>query len=657
MSTNYDARAAAHLASRDAETRLSVVISRLRLATFIPGTVCLVWALARDVAVVPLVAGIVLLLVFAVLVGWHARVDERAAWYDALRIVNLHALARIGRAWDHLPAAEAPLPAVRSPTRAEDEGNNAAGPPGQQRAVPEDRNRQPPGDGQDDREQPTNLDQHPYANDLDLFGRASLMQWLGPAATAAGTGTLQDWLLHPAAPAVVRARQLSVLELAPAFEWRERLGAHGRLAAGVRPAELEHFLTWAEGPGAFTPRRARLLRVAVLSLLVMIWLLITLYAAGWIAGAFWLIPMVAAMVLSFVTAGQVHREINRAGSGQHAFARYAALFAHAMEAPANARHLQEIRSRLAAAGWAATACMRRLNRILGFSQFRISGGIVHFFVHALTLWDFHVFFALDNWRSRVGSHVRGWMEALGELDALSAFAHIKADNPGWHLPDIIETGTTFLARDLGHPLIPDDRRVGNDVQVGPPGTLLLITGSNMSGKSTLLRAIGLNAVLAQAGAPVCATSLQLSPINLETSIRIQDSLEHGLSYFMAALARLKGVVDRSQRAALAGDGRTVLYLLDEILQGTNTAERSIAVRGVARHLLNAGAIGVMTTHDLGLAGEEPLNTAATLVHFTEIVEQDGKMMFDYRLRPGLATSRNALRLMQLIGIHLEPDPG
>jgi len=245
------------------------------------------------------------------------------------------------------------------------------------------------------------------------------------------------------------------------------------------------------------------------------------------------------------------------------------------------------------------------------------------------------------------------MEALGELDALCAFAQVKADNQGWAMPDLVETETVFTGRDLGHPLISDERRVGNDVTVGPPGTLLLITGSNMSGKSTLLRAIGLNAVLAQAGAPACAASLRLPPVDLETSIRVQDSLEHGLSYFMAALARLKGVVDRSQPVARTRTGRTVLYLLDEILQGTNTAERAIAVRGVARHLLGAGAIGVMTTHDLGLAEEEPLNTAAQLVHFTEIVDPGGGMTFDYRLRPGLATSRNALRLMHLIGINLE----
>jgi DNA mismatch repair ATPase MutS len=178
---------------------------------------------------------------------------------------------------------------------------------------------------------------------------------------------------------------------------------------------------------------------------------------------------------------------------------------------------------------------------------------------------------------------------------------------------------------------------------------VLVTGSNMSGKSTLLRAMGLNIVMAHAGACVCATRMSLPESDLQTSIRVQDSLERGLSYFMAALARLKGVVDAAQHER---EGRVMVFLLDEILQGTNSIERSIAVRAVTRHLLEAGAIGAMTTHDLNLAEEEPLKSAAGFLHFSETLDPDGTMRFDYRLKPGLATSRNALRLMKLIGIDL-----
>lgn len=606
MIARYEARAAAHAASRERERRLSARIARFRLATFLPGAACVLWAVTRGGSPFVLAAGAALLMAFAVLVFWHARVDERVAWFDALHAVNVVALARIGRAWDLLPPAEPP---------------------------------------------PVDLEQHPYAQDLDVFGRASLMQWLGPAASVSGTGTLHAWLLGPAGPDEVRARQQAVAALSPALDWREAFGAHGRMASGVRADELASFISWAQGEGSFTSGATRALRIAVPALTASIWILMALNATGFAPQGLWMIPVTIGVVLSFATAARIQGEFDRAGAGQHAFARYADLFTHATAAPAGAPLLSAIHARLTASGSSAPRCMRRLNRILGFAQLRTGAAILHFPVQALTLWDFHVFFALDTWRRRVGTHVRDWLRALGELDALNALAQIKADNPSWCLPEIVAPADPaqkrYAAEGLGHPLIPDDRRVGNDVVVGPPGTLLLITGSNMSGKSTLLRAIGLNAVLAQAGAPVCARTLALPPLDLETSIRVHDSLERGLSYFMAALARLKGVVDRSHGPR---EGWAVLYLLDEILQGTNTAERAVAVRGVARHLLDAGAIGVMTTHDLAIAAEEPLNRAAQLVHFTETVDEHGGMSFDYRLRPGLATSRNALRLMRLIGI-------
>jgi DNA mismatch repair ATPase MutS len=296
--------------------------------------------------------------------------------------------------------------------------------------------------------------------------------------------------------------------------------------------------------------------------------------------------------------------------------------------------------------------MRRLDRILGCASLRSGAPILHAVIQSTTLWDFWVLFALERWRRDAGAHVRDWLDALADIDALSVLAGLRHDNPGWALPDIVDE-PLFAAEALGHPLLPSAHRVPNDVVVGPPGSILLVTGSNMSGKSTLLRAIGLSAVLAHAGSCVCAARLRMPVVNLQTSIRVQDSLALGLSYFMAALARLKAVVDAAERH---DDRRVLLYLLDEILQGTNSAERSIAVRAVARHLLDAGAIGAMTTHDLTLAEQDPLKSHARLVHFTETVDSAGAMAFDYRLRPGLATSRNALRLMQLIGIEVSESP-
>jgi hypothetical protein len=599
----YEQNAARHAARRDGEARTSKLISRLRLATFLPGAACIVWMLARGFIPPLLIIAVVLIAAFGVLVVRHARVEERLAWYEALRSVNIRNAARVARDWEALPPAEAP-----------------AG---------------------------VDLAHHPYAIDLDLFGRASLSQWLGPAATVGGGQALASWLLQPAARAEILRRQQAIEELAPMDEWREQFAARGILASGALVSHIDMFLKWAEGDNPLG-RGAPAVRAAVVTITTAIWLLILLQITGVAPGAFWLIPLLAGMVLSYALVVPLTTAFERAGGGQQALGRYAGIFEDAVAAPSSAPLLAELRQRLSADGALAPDCMRRLNHILGFAELRRGAAIFHFPIQALTLWDFWVFFALDRWRLTTGRRVRVWLQAVGELDALALLASARRDNPDWCLPDI-SPDPHIEAVAAAHPLIPDVRRVSNDVTVGPPGTLLLITGSNMSGKSTLLRAIGLNVVLGQAGGPVCAARFNMPESDLQTSIRVQDSLELGLSYFMAALARLKRVVDAAEHER---PGRVLVYLLDEILQGTNSVERSLAVRAVARHLLDAGAIGAMTTHDLSLAGEEPLKTTARLVHFSETVDEQGTMRFDYRLRPGLATSRNALRLMQMIGIDI-----
>ncbi|HJU76124.1 MAG TPA: hypothetical protein VJ717_20455, partial [Gemmatimonadaceae bacterium] len=427
----------------------------------------------------------------------------------------------------------------------------------------------------------------------------------------------------------------------------ERLAAHGTMAATARQDDIARFLSWAEGDPPFGAR-TRLVKIASLAITGTLWVTIVLHAAHLTATAWWGLPLIAGVILSFATVSQVHDAFERAGGADRALSRYTGLFEHATAMQFATPALQQLQRRLTAGGLSAPVCMRRLDRLVGFAQLRSGAALLHFPIQALTLWDFHVLFALERWRRSAGPRLRDWFRALAELDALAVLAAPRDENPDWGTPQISDD-PVFAARHIGHPLIPNDRRVSNDVEVGPPGTLLLVTGSNMSGKSTLLRAIGVNAVLAQAGTSVCAAQLRMPPVDLQTSVSVHDSLERGLSYFMAALARLKAVIDAAEHER---PGRILMYLLDEILQGTNSIERGIAVRAVARHLLNARAIGAMTTHDLSLAGEEPLSSAARLVHFTETVDEAGAMRFDYTLRPGLATSRNALRLMQLIGIDL-----
>ncbi|MCA1563354.1 MAG: hypothetical protein LC804_24905 [Acidobacteria bacterium] len=365
-----------------------------------------------------------------------------------------------------------------------------------------------------------------------------------------------------------------------------------------------------------------------------------------------LAPIFAGVVLSFALAGRIHAAFDRAFSGQRVFEHYARMFALVTSGSFGAPLLAAQRSSLRLGGMAADQQMLRLHRIMSSADLRFSAGLLYFLVQAFTLWDLHVGVALERWRQRAGCHAREWMSALGVVDALASLAALRHDQPGWVFPEIVENARPHIrATGLGHPLIADAARVANDVEIGPPGTVLLVTGSNMSGKSTLLRAIGLNLVLAQAGGPVCASWLQVPAADLHTSMRVQDSLELGLSYFMAALARLKALLQTAREARARG--RPFVFLLDEILQGTNSAERQVAVRLVVERLLADEAIGAITTHDLTLAQTKELTTAARLVHFSETIAEGrggSRMSFDYTLRPGLATSRNALALMRMIGI-------
>jgi DNA mismatch repair ATPase MutS len=263
-----------------------------------------------------------------------------------------------------------------------------------------------------------------------------------------------------------------------------------------------------------------------------------------------------------------------------------------------------------------------------------------------TLWPIQIAFAIEAWRSRHGAAVAGWLERLGELEALVALGTYTVEHPGDALPSLVEDAPLFHACAIGHPLLPVARCVRNDVTLDASAPVLVVSGSNMSGKSTLLRAVGVNAVLALAGAPVRAASLRISPLAIGASIRTLDSLREGTSRFYAEITRIRQLVD------LAEGPRPLLFLLDEILHGTNSHDRRIGAEAIVRGLVRHGAIGLVTTHDLALAviADDP-TVRARNVHFADHIE-DARMVFDYRMRDGIVTHSNALALMRAVGLEV-----
>jgi DNA mismatch repair ATPase MutS len=276
-------------------------------------------------------------------------------------------------------------------------------------------------------------------------------------------------------------------------------------------------------------------------------------------------------------------------------------------------------------------------------------GLFHFFINPFLLWDLHVLRGLERWNREVGRKSEAWFRALGELEALASLATLAHGDPAATFPEIADATEALSATSLAHPLIPPATRVANDVALRGPGTALVVTGSNMAGKSTLLRAVGLNVALAQAGGPVCAGALRVPRVRLRASMRAEDSLQRGASYFHAELSKLKGVLADAEAAP------PILFLLDELLRGTNARARHVGGRAVVLHLLARGATGLVATHDVALSRlADELPDKVDNAHFTDVVV-DGEMRFDYRLRPGVVRTSNALRLLALAGVDVAPD--
>jgi hypothetical protein len=494
------------------------------------------------------------------------------------------------------------------------------------------------------------------ADDLDLFGHASLFHLLNLANTPVGVRTLRDWLLEPAAPDEIPRRQQAAVELAPHLELRQELIFQGRLLED-RGAAMDRFVAWAEGGPWLATRPWLEWLCRGLSATMAADLVLTFAGAvpAEPGGVAFVVVLFLNILVIATFGGRVHNIFSPLGLRRGESQRYMRMFELMYSMPDSTSELDVLKREATQLGGGVRRRLRQLNRIAALAMLRhvpLFAYAVYLPLQLTFLYDFHVLAWLEAWQVRYGRFTRRWFSALGKFEALNSLGGLTADRPGWTMPEVDPAADRFEARQMGHPLLPDETCVANDVEIGPAGSFLLVTGSNMSGKSTLLRAVGVNAVLAQAGGPVCAERLRMPPVALATSMRIRDSLEAGVSFYMAELMRLKEIVDMARNGDPQAD-RTLFYLLDEILLGTNSKERHIAVVRVLQHLLHRGAIGAISTHDLDLAASEQLSAACRCVHFCETLHDrnaERPMTFDYKLRPGVATTTNALKLLELVGL-------
>lgn len=480
---------------------------------------------------------------------------------------------------------------------------------------------------------------HPYAADLDLFGEGSLFELLCTARTRAGEETLARWLCGPPAGGAdeIRARQQAVEDLRGRLDLREDLAIHGgNVRARVLPETL---IGWGEAPATLVSRRLRGWAWCVVALSVIS--LAAWPAAG--AGPLMLASVAAAVTL-LRTRARVQQVLDGLDEPRRELGLIAAVFERLERESFASPRLQTLQRAFQTHDAGAARCIRRLYRLTQWHEARYNQlfAVIAFFL----AWDLHFALAFEAWRARHGKSIRQWLDALGQLEALSCLAEYAYERPGHPFPEIVEQGPLYVGVELGHPLLPAAVCVRNDVRLTGELQAFVVSGSNMSGKSTLLRTVGVNAVLAYMGAPVCARSLRISPLALGATLRIQDSLRQGSSRFYAEINRLRQILE------LTRGPLPVLFLLDEILHGTNSRDRGIGAAAILRSLIDAGAIGLVTTHDLALAAvAEELAPRAANVHFEDHIE-DGRLAFDYRVRPGVVQKSNALELMRSVGLNV-----
>ena len=475
---------------------------------------------------------------------------------------------------------------------------------------------------------------HVYASDLDLFGPDSLYELLCAARTQMGEDTLAQWLLAPADIDTIRGRHAAIADL------RARLDLHEDLAIGGEPARIalrpEMLTAWVQAPNRLNHRWLR-------------WtapLLATLTVAAAAAWAIWGVsfPLLALLMIEGAVAAYLKtpiREAIVAVESAYEDLKGLSLLLRRIEAERfDAPPLRALKEKLSSHALPASETFTKLTTIVNFVEARRNPILAPFLL--LIMYPLQAALAAERWRSAHGAAIPAWLDVLGEMESLVSLAQYAYEHPDDPFPEFTAGAASFQAVDLGHPLIPAAARVCNDVDICGAARVLLVSGSNMSGKSTLLRTVGINTVLAMAGGPVRARRLQMTPLRIGASIRINDSLHEGSSRFYAEITRLRQLFEPAQLP--------LLFLLDELLQGTNSADRRVGAQGVIRALIERGAIGLVSTHDLALAEVPGLGPGSLVnVHFQdELVE--GRLKFDFRLRAGIVSKSNGLALMRSIGL-------
>ncbi len=479
---------------------------------------------------------------------------------------------------------------------------------------------------------------HPYESDLDIFGHASLFQFVNRTTSQLAGNMLASWLKAPAPISEIQLRQEAVAELKDLTDWRQQMIAIGYQykESGNNPEEI---LMWLKTPSIF--KNITTLRILTVSLSVISF-----------ATAFFVFRGLPFSVLMFVlivnfwvnykyfkAINKFHQQVTKSCELLKAYSEAIGLIE---SQDFHSRQLLELKSNFFGKEKASKQ-IKKLSELVNRLDTRLNV-MVSIPLNLFLFWDIHSSIALESWKKSFAPYVSQWFEAMAKVEALSSLANLQFNNPEWIFPEVKETCFELNAVEMGHPLIPANRRVCNDFSVDRSGKIVLVTGSNMSGKSTFQRTCGVNMVLAFAGAPVCASKFIVSRVSLYTSMRISDSLEDNTSSFYAELKRLALIIKEVE------SNSKVFLLLDEILRGTNSNDRHIGSIALIKQLIQQNASGIVATHDLSLSSLEQ-ELPDNIDNYNFDVKINGEeLYFDYKLNKGICKSLNASILMKKMGI-------
>jgi DNA mismatch repair ATPase MutS len=484
--------------------------------------------------------------------------------------------------------------------------------------------------------------EHPYANDLDIFGRASLFQYFNRTTSDMGGTTLAHWLLQPATTEIILQRQAAVKELTQTSEWRQQFQAYGK-EQKITNATQERLQTWLQtAPHFINSVLWKVLQYAIPAIIITV---IILNVEDVITNEVRNMFLLGSAVIAFVMAKNIaplHQQVSKMAEELSVLADSIKMVE---QTQFNTPLLQTLQAKFVIENTKASTQLKQLKKIVERLDLRLNP-VVFIPLAILFQWDIQQAMALEKWKQRNRQNINDWFDAIGQLEALQSFASVSFNHPEWSFPTFKEEHFFIQGENIGHPLINALKRVNNNILISNREELMLITGSNMAGKSTYLRSIGVNTVLAMAGAPVCANAFTLSPVQVISSMRIADNLEESTSTFYAELKKLKAVIDR------VNAGEKIFILLDEILRGTNSLDRHTGSVALVKQLIKHKAACIIATHDVELAKLKDTYPNNILNYHFDVQVANDELYFDYKLKEGICTSLNASILMKKIGIEL-----